>query len=233
MGRVSPNPPVGAVLVYNDRILGEGYHTAYGAPHAEVEAIRSVHDDEKHLIPDSILFVSLEPCCITGKTPPCTDLILHEGIRNVRYSATDPNPAIAGRSKTLLEQKGIHVISGILEEEGLELIKPFRINITEQRPYIILKWAQSKYGFMGKTDERVLLSHAYTNAWTHQQRASVDAIMVGARTVMTDDPFLTTRDAPGSSPVRVVFDYNANLTMQYNAFNDDGRRIFYFSLKEN
>lgn len=233
LGHVSPNPPVGAVLVYNNRILGEGYHTAYGAPHAEVEAIRNVKDDERHLIPESVLYVSLEPCCLTGKTPPCTDLILQQGIRDVRYSATDPNPAIAGRSRSLLMQKGIHVYSGILEEEGMELIRPFRINITEHRPFIILKWAQSRYGFMGQADERVLLSHAYTSVWTHHQRASVDAIMVGARTVQTDDPWLTTREAPGPSPARVIFDYNANLASHYNAFRDDGQRIFYFSLKEN
>ena len=233
IGRVSPNPPVGAVLVHKDRILGEGYHTAFGNPHAEVEAIRSVRDEEKHLISQSTLYVSLEPCCITGKTPPCTDLIFREGIMDVRYSTTDPNPAIAGRSKTMMTEKGIRVTSGILEEEGMELIRPFRINVLEHRPYIILKWAQSKYGFMGKPDERVLLSHSYTNTWTHQQRASVDAILVGARTVVTDDPFLTTRDAPGTSPARVIFDYNANLGMQYNAFKNDGQRIYYFSLKEN
>ncbi len=233
IGAVSPNPPVGAVLVFENRILGEGFHTRYGGPHAEVEAFRSVADVDRHLIPRATLYVSLEPCCITGKTPPCTDLILREGVMEVRISTTDPNPQIANKGVELLRSKGINVISGILEDEGIELIRSFQTNILQHRPYVILKWAQSKYGYIGKPDEKIWLSHPYTTIWTHKKRSMVDAIMVGARTVVLDDPLLTTRDYDGRSPDRVIYDPNGMLSSKFRVFNDDGCRVFYFSKNDN
>ncbi|MBK9984078.1 MAG: bifunctional diaminohydroxyphosphoribosylaminopyrimidine deaminase/5-amino-6-(5-phosphoribosylamino)uracil reductase RibD [Saprospiraceae bacterium] len=233
IGAVSPNPPVGAVLVYDNRILGEGFHTRFGGPHAEVEAFRSVADADRHLIPKATLYVSLEPCCITGKTPPCTDLILREGVMDVRISTTDPNPLIANKGVELLRSKGINVITGILEKEGMELIRSFQTNILHHRPYVILKWAQSKNGYIGKPDEKIWLSHPYTNIWTHKKRSMVDAIMVGARTVLNDDPQLTTRDYEGRSPHRVIYDPNGILSTKFRVFNDDGCRVFYFSKEEN
>ncbi len=229
LGYVSPNPPVGAVLVHQNRIIGEGYHTRYGHPHAEVEAINSVPSADRHLIPLSTLYVSLEPCCITGKTPPCTNLILSEGIMDVRLSTRDPNPAIAGAGIELLKTKGIRITEAILEEEGKALISTFTTNILHHRPHIILKWAQSRSGYSGLKNEQIWLSDPLTKVWSHGQRSKADAIMVGARTVATDNPSLTTREYPGRSPHRVVFDPNGRLHNQYNVFNDDGLDVYYFS----
>ena len=233
IGYVSPNPPVGAVLVHNDGIIGEGFHPVFGGPHAEVEAFGSVPENKRHLLPESILYVSLEPCCIYAKTPPCTDLIIREGVRKVRISALDPNPKIAGRGIDILRQHGIEATTGILEEKGRDLIRMFRTNILFERPHVILKWAQSANGYIGQKDERIMLSHPYTNTWSHGMRSAVDAIMVGARTVMTDDPKLTTRDAPGRSPHRAVYDPNGFLKRNYQVFEENGTRVFYFSVAEN
>ncbi len=233
IGYVSPNPPVGAVLVYQNRILAEGFHTRFGGPHAEVEAIKNVPDAERHLIPLSTLYVSLEPCCITGKTPPCTDLIIGEGIRDVRISTWDPNPAVSGSGLDRLREKGIQVTAGILESEGRELIRPFTTNIIMQRPHIILKWAQSRFGYVGTKGEQVWLSEPNTRVWSHGQRASADAILVGARTIETDNPSLTVRDFPGRSPHRVIYDPNGRLHERYMVFDDDGRSVFYFSKTSN
>lgn len=233
LGHVSPNPPVGAVLVYQDRILGEGFHTQYGGPHAEVEAVRSVSPEDRQLIPLSTLYVSLEPCRITGKTPPCTELILREGITDVRISTKDPNPAMAGNSLEHLRSKGIKITEGILEGEGKELIRTFTTNILLKRPHVILKWAQSKAGYIGTKDEQVWLSQPPTSVWSHKQRSEVDAIMVGARTVETDNPALTTREYNGRSPHRVIYDPNGRLQNHYYVFNDDGCKVFYFSSIDN
>lgn len=233
LGQVSPNPPVGAVLVYQDHILGEGYHTAYGAPHAEVEAIRSVPAELRYLIPLSTLYVSLEPCCITGKTPPCTDLIIREGIMDLRISTRDPNPAMAGTGLERLRAKGVKITEGILEEDGKALIRSFITNILQHRPHIILKWAQSRFGYSGIKGQQVWLSQPATKVWSHSQRAVADAIMVGARTVETDNPSLTVREYPGRSPHRVIFDPNGRLSNQYNVFNADGREVYYFSTTDN
>jgi len=233
IGHVSPNPPVGAVLVYEGRILAEGYHAFYGGPHAEVMAVNNVPQEEKHLIPKATLYVSLEPCCITGKTPPCTDLIIKEGIMDVNISTRDPNPAMAGSSLERLKAKGVRITEGILEEEGQALIRSFTTNILLRRPHVILKWAQSKWGYSGTDGKQVWLSDSLTKTWSHSQRAQVDAILVGARTVETDNPSLTTRDYPGRSPHRVILDPNGRLDDHYQVFNNDGCKVFYFSNKEN
>lgn len=233
IGHVSPNPPVGAVLVYDDRLLGEGYHEFFGGPHAEVRAIRNVPKEETHLIPKSTLYVSLEPCCITGKTPPCTNLIIDSAIPRVVVSVQDPNPDISGKGIEQLEASGIDVVTGILPSEGGSLIRAFEKNILYRKPYVILKWAQSENLIIGSHAERIILSHAYTNAYSHTLRAAADAILVGARTVKTDDPSLTTRDAPGRSPHRVIYDPGGTLHDSYKVFTDDGCMVFYFSLEPN
>ena len=233
IGHVSPNPPVGAVLVYQNRILSEGFHARYGGPHAEVEAVKNAALEDRHLIPLSTLYVSLEPCCITGKTPPCTDLIIREGIRDVRISTWDPNPAVSGTGIDRLREKGIQVTVGILESEGRELIRPFTTNIVMHRPYILLKWAQSRFGYAGTNGEQVWLSESDTKVWSHSQRSGVDAILVGARTIETDNPSLTVRDFPGRSPHRVIYDPNGRLDAHYHVFDDDGQTIFYFSKTTN
>ncbi|HJW28006.1 MAG TPA: bifunctional diaminohydroxyphosphoribosylaminopyrimidine deaminase/5-amino-6-(5-phosphoribosylamino)uracil reductase RibD, partial [Saprospiraceae bacterium] len=226
---VSPNPPVGALLVYRDKILAEGYHHAFGAPHAEVEAVQHVPPSDRHLIRESTLYVTLEPCCTYGKTPPCTDLILKEGIKEVRISVVDPNPSVSGRSLALLEANGVRVISGILEAEGRQLISAFTTNVLYHRPHVVLKWAQSKYGISGVPGQQVWFSQKESQVFTHQLRAAHDAILVGARTVETDDPALTTRHFPGRSPARVIYDPSGRLNSDYKAFQEDGIRIFYFS----
>jgi diaminohydroxyphosphoribosylaminopyrimidine deaminase / 5-amino-6-(5-phosphoribosylamino)uracil reductase len=233
IGYVSPNPPVGAVLVYQNTILAEGYHHYFGGPHAEVDAIRNVPAEHHHLIKNSTLYVSLEPCCTTGKTPPCTDLIISSGIKEVRLSAIDPNPAVAGKGITQLRDHGVRVESGILKEEGEHLIRAFSTNILKQRPYVILKWAQSKFGISGVQGQQIWFSHPYTQTWSHRLRAENDSIMVGARTVETDNPSLTTRDNPGRSPVRVVYDPNGRLDLHYKVFVEDEVKLFYFTTIEN
>src|SRR4030095_13204997 len=233
MGYVSPNPPVGAILVFEGKVLGEGFHTYYGEPHAEVEAFKNVKESDRHLIPKSTLYVSLEPCCITGKTPPCTDLILSEGVKDVRIATQDPNPEIAGKGIEILRSNGVEIKCGILEDEAIDIIRPFTINMLQKRPYVILKWAQSKYGFIGKPNERIWLSHPFTNTWSHKKRSMADAIMVGSRTVMLDDPLLTTREYHGRSPHRVIYDPNGTLSGNFKVFNEDGNKVFYFSRVEN
>jgi diaminohydroxyphosphoribosylaminopyrimidine deaminase/5-amino-6-(5-phosphoribosylamino)uracil reductase len=233
LGYVSPNPPVGAVMVHHNRIIGEGFHTRFGYPHAEVEAINSVQQADRHLIHASTLYVSLEPCCITGKTPPCTSLIIREGIKDVRISTRDPNPAMAGSGIELLKAEGIQITEAILEEEGKSLISAFTTNILLHRPHIILKWAQSKFGYLGMKNEQIWLSDPLTKIWSHGQRAKVDAVMVGARTVETDNPSLTTREYPGRSPHRIVFDPNGRLNNAFNVFADDGQDVYYFSSSSN
>ncbi len=233
LGCVSPNPPVGAVLVHDNHILGEGYHTRFGGPHAEVEAIRSVPDVLRHLIPSATLYVSLEPCCTHGKTPPCTSLILQAGIRDVRISIQDPNPNVTGKSINILRESGVHVLEGILEDEGRDLIRAFTTVILRHRPHVILKWAQSIHGYTGVEGSQIWLSAPPTSTWTHRQRAESDAILVGARTVESDNPALTAREAPGRSPQRVVYDPSGRLKVHYAVFKDDGCRVYYFARKWN
>lgn len=233
LGHVSPNPPVGAVLVHDGQWLAEGYHARFGGWHAEVMAIHHVPAAKRHLIPQATLYVSLEPCCITGKTPACTDLILGEGIRDVRVSAIDPNPRIAGKGLEILTRHGIRTTAGILKEEGESLIRSFTTNVVKQRPHIILKWAQSQFGIAGEPGRQVWFSHPQTQVFTHRLRAEADAILVGARTVETDDPSLTTRHYPGRSPHRVVYDPNGRLRQTYAVFREDGCLVYYFSKVDN
>ncbi len=233
IGAVSPNPPVGAVLVHQDKILSEGFHHYFGGPHAEVDAISKVAEKDRSLIGSSILYVSLEPCCITGKTGPCTELIIAEGIKEVRISALDPNRSVAGKGVERLRSQGIHVIEGILREEGEQLIRAFNTNMRLERPHILLKWAQSKYGYSGIEGQQIWLSETPSSLRAHRLRAEADAIMVGARTVATDDPSLTTRAYPGKSPQRVIFDPNGRLTENYKVFDDDGCLVHYYSLQPN
>lgn len=233
LGYVSPNPPVGAVLVHDNQIIGEGFHSGYGNAHAEVEAFNSVKPEHRHLIPASTLYVSLEPCCIQNKTPPCSDRIIAEGIKDLRISIPDPNPSVAGKGIEILKLHGVKVTSGILQEKGEELIRTFRTNILFQRPHVILKWAQSRYGYIGETEKRIHISDPLTNIWSHQLRSIVDAIMVGARTVRIDHPRLTARDSSGRSPHRVIYDPSGTLSLEYAVFMTDECKVFYFSLIDN
>ena len=203
-----PNPMVGAVIVCDGRIIGEGYHRRCGGPHAEVNAINSVK--EKDLLSRSTIYVSLEPCAHYGKTPPCADLIIETGIRRVVIGCTDPFAKVNGLGIKKLREAGCEVQVGVLEQECRELNRRFFTFHEKHRPWIILKWAQSNDGFIGK-DERVILSNALTQTLVHRLRARSGAILVGTNTALQDNPTLTTRLWPGPNPLRLTIDRNGIL----------------------
>ena len=206
--RAPPNPMVGSVFVCDSRIIGEGYHRRCGGPHAEVNAINSVK--ERDLLSRSTIYVSLEPCAHYGKTPPCADLIIETGIRRVVIGCTDPFAKVNGLGIKKLQEAGCEVQVGVLEQECRELNRRFFTFHEKHRPWIILKWAQSNDGFIGK-DERVILSNALTQTLVHRLRARSGAILVGTNTALQDNPTLTTRLWPGPNPLRLTIDRNGIL----------------------
>lgn len=203
-----PNPMVGAVIVHNDRIIGEGYHRKCGGPHAEVNAIRSVRDES--LLKDSTIYVSLEPCSHYGKTPPCADLIIEKGIPRVVVGCLDPFAKVNGQGIRKLRDAGIKVVVGVMEQECLQLNRKFITFHQQHRPWVTLKWAQSQDGFIDADrqpgEPAVKFSSAYTQTLVHRLRAMNQAIMVGTRTVLMDNPTLTTRLWDGPDPLRVSID---------------------------
>ncbi len=202
-GSVSPNPMVGAVIVHNQRIIGEGWHRKFGQAHAEVNAVKSVSDSDRALLPESTIYVTLEPCSHYGKTPPCALLLRDTGFKRVVVGTLDPNPKVAGRGVEILRSAGITVDVGLLEDECLELNRKFFTAHTRHYPYVTLKWAQ---GADGSMDGKFSTPHGALIV--HGRRAEADAIIVGARTVMTDDPMLNTRLVAGHSPRPVILDRN-------------------------
>lgn len=215
---VTPNPLVGALLLYNNRIIGEGYHRKHGTAHAEVQAVNSVRISDKHLIPESTLYVSLEPCCIFGKTPPCTQLILSERIPRVVISCQDKTPEVCGAGIKILKDAGVEVTSGILEEDGKKLVR-FRTSFAEhKRPFIILKFAVSADYKMGLPNQHLWLSNSFSKRWVHRVRQETSAILVGTRTVEVDNPALNTRFGFRHSPVRIIPDLKGALTSKVNVF---------------
>lgn len=219
-GEVAPNPMVGAVLVFNDEIIGEGYHKVYGQAHAEVNCLASVNDSHRPLIPQATLYVSLEPCAHFGKTPPCADLIIREKIASVVVGCRDPFPEVDGKGIENLKAAGVQVTSGVLENECRELNRRFFTFHTQRRPYIVLKWAQTADGKLAHADySRVQVSNDYTNRLVHKWRSEEMAIVVGTNTAMFDDPSLTTRHWPGKNPVRAVVDLNLRLPSTLQLFN--------------
>lgn len=224
-GSVSPNPMVGAVLVHKGRIIGEGWHKRYGQAHAEVNAVASVREEERHLIKDSTIYVSLEPCSIFGKTPPCTGLILKEGIKKVVISCIDHTPGVKGSGVHILENAGVEVIYGTLKSQG-EQISRFRNIYTEkQRPYITLKFAQSANGFMGVVGQQVWISREFSKRLVHQMRSEYDAILIGTETALTDNPQLNNRLWYGKSPVRVLLDKGARVPVGHKIFGEEQKTI--------
>lgn len=210
-GRVFPNPMVGAVLVHEGRIIGEGWHQRWGEAHAEVNCIRSVSAENQHLIPKSTLYCSLEPCFHVGKTPPCVDLILARHIPRVVISNQDPNPKVAGQSVAKLRAAGVEVVENVLEAEGRRFNRPFFTWITAQRPYVILKWAQSADGYLSRTGARTAISGPAAQRLVHRWRSESDAILVGNTTALTDNPRLDSRLYFGKNPLRVVFDTHGKI----------------------
>lgn len=227
LGQTRPNPMVGSVIVLNDQIIGEGFTSKYGGKHAEVNAINSVTD--KALLKEATIYVTLEPCSHYGKTPPCSDLIIHHQIPNIVIGCVDDNPEVAGKGIKKLMEAGRNVRVGVLEAECKAHHKRFFTFHNKKRPYIILKWAQSIDGFIApKTkDEQkpVWITNTYSRQLVHKWRAEEQAILVGTNTVIKDNPTLNVRDWTGQNPVRIVLDRNNLLSDQYAIFNTDAETI--------
>jgi diaminohydroxyphosphoribosylaminopyrimidine deaminase/5-amino-6-(5-phosphoribosylamino)uracil reductase len=231
-GNVAPNPVVGAVLVYNDRIIGEGYHQKYGQAHAEVNCINNVREQDKYLIQQSILFVSLEPCAHFGKTPPCADLIIANKIPEVIIGCRDSYAEVNGQGIEKLKAAGVSVTVGVLEKEALDLNKRFFTFHTKKRPYIILKWAQSKdKKIAGADHSRILISNEETNRLVHKWRSEEASILVGTNTALYDDPKLTTRLWHGNDPVRMVIDKELKLPHSLHLFDGTVKTIVFNTIK--
>jgi diaminohydroxyphosphoribosylaminopyrimidine deaminase/5-amino-6-(5-phosphoribosylamino)uracil reductase len=220
-GKVAPNPMVGSVLVHNNRIIGEGYHREYGKPHAEVNCLASVKKEDLHLVSNSTLYVSLEPCAHFGKTPPCADMIIEQKIPEVVIGIRDPFYAVDGKGIEKLEAAGIKIELGILEEECRELNKRFFCFNTLNRPYVVLKWAQTMDGIIAAFPdrERLLISNDKTNRLVHRWRSEEMSIMVGTNTARSDNPALSTRLWPGPDPVRLVIDMDLKLPSTLKLFD--------------
>lgn len=231
-GSVAPNPVVGAVLVHENRIIGEGYHQQYGQAHAEPNCIHSVQEADRHLIAQATLYVSLEPCAHVGKTPPCANLIIEHQIPKVVIACQDPFPKVAGRGITLLQDAGIEVTVGVLEQEALDLNKRFIHFHQRQRPFILLKWAQTANGkIAGMGHERLLISNDFTNRLVHRWRSEAAGILVGAVTALKDNPRLDNRYWKGKSPIRMVIDTNLSLPPHLHLFDGTQRTLVFNQVK--
>lgn len=225
-GAVSPNPMVGAVLVHQGKIIGEGYHQRYGGAHAEVNAVASVAKNNRVFIAESTLYVSLEPCCIYGKTPPCTNLIIQEKIPKVVVSCLDLTPEVRGRGVEILRAHGVEVITGILEAEGKILAATRNVAVSQQRPYIILKMALTRNGYFAPLDRsQFWITQAPSKRLVHRWRSEADGILIGTTTALMDDPQLDNRLYFGKSPLRIVLDRSLSLPAHLNIFSDGKKTL--------
>ncbi len=217
---VKGNPKVGSVLVHESRIIGEGYHMKYGEGHAEVNCIQSVKKEDQFLIPDSRIYVTLEPCHHVGKTPPCVDLIIKNNIKEIIIGTVDPNPKVAGQSIAKLKSIGATVVENICNEECLELIRPFVKSMTQKLPWVKLKFAKSIHNYMAAESEPIWLSSSQSKLFVHNQRSDIDAIMIGTNTAQIDNPSLTTRLIKGDNPIRIVLDRQGILPTDLKVLSD-------------
>lgn len=233
LGTTYPNPMVGSVIVYNDLIIGEGWHKKAGEPHAEVNAINSVKD--KSLLNKATIYVSLEPCSHFGKTPPCCDLIIKNKIPNVVIGTVDPNIKVAGNGIKKLIEAGANVIVGILETECYDLNKRFFTFHKKKRPYIILKWAETSDGFIApieKSEKKpVWITNNYSRQLVHKWRTEEQAILVGTQTVIDDNPKLNARDWFGNNPIRLVLDQNNRIPKSSHIFDNQTKTIIFSKIK--
>lgn len=235
LGTTYPNPMVGSVIVLKDVIIGEGWHKKAGEPHAEVHAINSVKD--KVLLKNATIYVSLEPCSHFGKTPPCANLIVSSGIKNVVIGIVDSNSKVSGRGVQYLKDNGCNVIVGVLEEECYKLNKRFFTFHTKKRPFIVLKWAETKDGFIDKlrdtTSENTpnWISNAYSQQYVHKMRAEEQAILVGTTTALNDNPTLNVRTWTGNNPIRVVLDKTSKIPSDYKLLSDGIKTIVFSEVK--
>ncbi len=245
LGFTKPNPSVGAVIVFEDKIIGEGYTSQYGGNHAEVNAIQSVTDES--LLKESTLYVSLEPCSHYGKTPPCSQLIVNKKIPKVVIGVIDDNELVAGKGVEYLKNNGCEVVVGVLEEECRAINKRFFTFYKEKRPYIILKWAETKDGFIDRdrTNSGEVgpnwISTKYSRQLVHKWRAEEQAILVGTNTVIADNPQLGVRTWAGQNPIRLVIDNSMRIPHDYEVFDGSiptiiftsSKNLFEENLKEN
>lgn len=231
-GSVSPNPMVGAVIVHKGRIIGEGFHRRFGENHAEVNAIRSVSSNDRPLLSESTLYVTLEPCSHYGKTPPCAKMLIDQGIRHIVIGCADPFAKVHGNGIRMLREAGCEVIVGIHEEKCLALNPHFLKAHSNHRPYVLLKWAQSASGFIGAIKDGkaypMRFSTIVTETLAHKLRSEYDAIMVGSHTVRTDNPRLTTRLWTGHNPLRVTLDRQGiNAASACHLYTDGLRTVLF------
>tara|TARA_B100001287_G_C22680616_1_gene530146 strand:+ start:864 stop:1877 length:1014 start_codon:yes stop_codon:yes gene_type:complete len=232
---VAPNPMVGCVIVVEDQIIGEGYHQRFGEAHAEVNAINSVSN--KSLLKKATLYVSLEPCSHTGQTPPCAELIIKKGIKKVVIGTKDSNPIVGGKGIEKLKNGGIQVEEGILQEQCVELNKRFFTFHEKQRPYVILKWAQTLDGFLDRiredeTQKINWISEPETNTLVHKWRSEEQSILVGRNTIINDNPSLTVRDYGGINPIRLVIDSQLQISGALNIYSKDAPTIVFNRIKD-
>ena len=224
IGNVAPNPMVGCIIVHEKKIIGEGYHQNFGDWHAEVNAIKSVKN--KKLLPKSTLYVNLEPCSHHGKTPPCADLIIRNNIPEVIIGSIDPNKKVSGKGIEKLKKAGIKIKTGILENKCINLNKRFYTFHQKNRPYVILKWAQSKDGYIDierdsdSPNQPTWITNEITRNLVHKWRNEEQAIMIGRKTAELDNPKLTNRSWGINSPIRIVIDNELVLNKSLNIFNN-------------
>ena len=227
LGTTRPNPMVGSVIVNNNKIIGEGFTSPFGGNHAEVNAINSVENQE--LLKEATIYVTLEPCSHYGKTPPCSDLIVEKGIKNVVIGCVDDNPEVAGKGIKKLMEANCKVTIGILETECKAHHKRFFTFHNKKRPYIILKWAQSSDGFLSpeiKNEQKpVWITNKTSRALVHKWRAEEQAILVGTNTVLQDNPSLTVRDYSGLNPTRIILDQHLKLNRSLKVFNSEAKTL--------
>lgn len=242
-GHVAPNPMVGAVLVHEGKIIGEGWHRKYGEAHAEVNAVgQTIQNGQAEKISQSMLYVSLEPCAHFGKTPPCADLIIRHKIPKVVIACRDPFEQVNGKGIEKLKAAGVEVELGVLEMEAVELNKRFFTFHEQQRPYIILKWATTTDGFIAPPppagdirnshSKRLLISNEYSNRLVHKWRSEEAGIMTGTNTALLDDPSLTVRSWTGLSPVRLVLDMNLRLPVSLKVFDKEVKTVVFNAVKQ-
>lgn len=236
LGKTRSNPLVGSVIVHENRIIGEGYHMKYGEAHAEVNAINSVSHEDQKFLPSSTLYVNLEPCSHFGKTPPCSDLIIEKKIPHVVIGTIDPFAQVQGKGVEKLQNAGIDVKTGILEEKCRELNRRFFIFHARKRPYIILKWAQTKNGFIcpaPECNEDKWISNRFSKTLVHKWRTEEMGILVGFNTAINDNPNLTARNFPGENPVRIVIDRLLKLPPEHQLFNSEATTLVFNEVENN
>ena len=230
LGTTYPNPFVGSVIVHNNKIIGEGFTSEYGGPHAEVNAINSVKNPE--LLKESTLYVTLEPCSHHGKTPPCADLIIKKEIPRVVIGTLDPFSKVNGQGYLRLLKNGVDVTLNILENECLELNKRFLTFHQKKRPYIILKWAQTEDGYMGRDDIQKWITNQYSKQLVHKWRTEEEAILVGKNTALIDNPQLNSRLWNGKNPLRIAIDKNLAIPRSFHLFDQSQPTVIFNSLED-